>query len=427
MYRLVFAFSLLVCLWFLVPNAVAQEQVSFVYTSEHQQFSFRYPAGWSVFPFKDVVGSIFGVSSNATDSVFVFNLPATDLGAVARTIYTTEEDLAPGQVTVYIFYYEVDGELSFSERARSLNASLIDLGGRDAFRYVLTNETVTGQIRIEEKYYVPKNEMSSDGWFVEGSYLPQDEQVFSPIVQSIASSIAEPSAELILTENPQSTEQVDIVTTVNVDFEGRDFDLSFNTETCAIENGADFIIYEIMRFYGELGRITNPVAYSEHFITYFRVNEGSVEQQGRVEQLRQYVENRLSDIGPACTNQLHYLIGTRPVDMSSLGNISYGFFFSFATLRSAAGSPLDALPTLVEHVLADMDQRFNIETRIEIQESCNYVVSCVLRKWFLQGDFPGDRIEIQVGRALAEGFLLYNIPIDSSTLISLGNEFELSF
>lgn len=215
-----------------------------------------------------------------------------------------------------------------------------------------------------------------------------------------------------------SNEEAAPLIAVYIDYEGRDFNLSFNTETCAVENGADFIIYEILRFYGELGRITNPRVYTEHFATYFGVDEG------RVEQLRQYVERKLSDVRPACINQLHYLIGTRPVDMSSLGNISYGFFVSLVTLRSVAGSPL---ATLVEHVVADLDQRFNRETRIEIQESCNYVVSCVLWNWFLQGDFPGDRIEIQVGRALAEGFLLYGIPIDSSTLISLGNEFELSF
>lgn len=204
---------------------------------------------------------------------------------------------------------------------------------------------------------------------------------------------------------------------IHVDLDGRNFELVFNTKTCGVMNGADFIIYEILRFHNELSRIQDSLQHARHLVSYLAENDGGVEQ------LRKYVEQRLIDATPSCKNHLHYLVGSRQIDLSGLGNISFGFFATLVTLRPTYARYVDVL---IEQAFADFAQRSNQDTRTQIVTDCNGDTFCVLTRFLLLGDFPDDSIQIEVGSTLAERFLLNGTPITRDTLIALGNEFGLS-
>ena len=166
--------------------------------------------------------------------------------------------------------------------------------------------------------------------------------------------------------NPQATATADPVRTILIEDSPFDYryEFQFNTHDCTILNGSTIVAAEISRFRATLD--ATPMENKLQFLlNYFKVNDGGIEA------FRKHIDAKLKEIGGVSFScQMIYIVGTRRMDTSGLGNIVYGYFF-------------EAYPQLAEDLIANFAQGINRESQ-----------------WVFQ-DMPDDITQRNTGGAIA--------------------------
>lgn len=114
-----------------------------------------------------------------------------------------------------------------------------------------------------------------------------------------------------------SAARVDQFVTVEVENWGQIYRFQVDPSNCSILNGSDIVAQEISRFSFSMSRSNSSLSRLYDSIVYFSENSGEIEQ------FRLEVTNRISN--SAHCGAPYYVVGSRTMDMSGLGNIVFGF------------------------------------------------------------------------------------------------------
>lgn len=186
-----------------------------------------------------------------------------------------------------------------------------------------------------------------------------------------------------------------------------------------IENGADFMAWEIGNVQDEMHGYLNSLLYWAWFpqlIEYFAPRYGSI--VGTVESLRESIIAAVCAGHTGCNeDKVRYLIGANVTDTSSLGNIAYGYILD---------DPLIPLlfPSL-EGSSANIDQFFKEEDRDATYESCQLNVFCWVDTLASYSDDSDGIVQRAVGHEFASQVRNSSVPRDGGTLSSIAHAFYL--
>ena len=132
-----------------------------------------------------------------------------------------------------------------------------------------------------------------------------------------------------------------------------------SNNTCLIMNGSSIVAQEINRYYAWISPMSEPTRTANAVIY---LTPGGMIDTFRTDMEQAITRNR------GCTN-VRYVVGSRGMDASGIGNIVFGFHIGYYNLPGA-------------HTVGTVDQFFNPESIGQ------------------RGDNPDDYLQIEVGQAL---------------------------